>query len=566
MNKPEIGTSLQAALHLSLAALVLAGCGGGGGGGLPSAAAPAPAPAPAPAAPAPAALSAADACSALQSVALPPSSLSLPTNGATVTDAVLKPPVASAAGSTGEYCEVKGVIASVDRTAPPISFQVNLPSAWNKKAFQLMGGGYDGSVVTGTGGAPSTTGFQTPLSRGYVTFGSDSGHAGSALDGSFGVNDEALENYFGDQLRKTRDVAVVLMNQRYGSGPAKTYAAGGSGGGREALYVADRWPDLYDGVIAYYPAWSLTSMLLNYGRISKDLAAPGAYPSPAKQALIAPAVIAACDALDGVSDGIVSRPAACQFDIQTLRCPGGADTAATCLSDAQIAGIRSYDAGLTLPYILASGANSYPGFNVLKAGVHLEGFAMGTSAPAAPSTFAMPFATYIFDSLARFWVMRDSNLDPSTFDVGAPAFVPQRLNYISSRLDVRTDLTPFAKKGGKLIMVTGQADAIIPGATSVDFYNRLATSMGAGSLANFMRFYYVPGFDHGNGPQFNLSWDSVTALEQWVENGTAPASHVGADINPGANGRTRPLCDFPTWPRYNGAGDPAVASSFTCIP
>jgi feruloyl esterase len=295
-------------------------------------------------------LSAADACIALGKATVPSSAVSLAVGGVVIDSATLKAASGKGATAVGEYCAVNGHMSAVNRPSPAINFQVHLPSTWNGKAYQLMGGGYDGVLVDGTGGAPSSAGFATPLGKGFASFGSDSGHSGTPLEGSFALDDEALENYFGDQLRKTRDVAVELIKQRYGSAPSKTYAAGGSGGGREALYVADRWPDLYDGVIAYYPAWSLTAMLTNYQRISNALAAPSAYPNSVKQTLVASSVIAACDSLDGVADGIVSNTGACHFDPAVLRCPGGTDTGNTCLSDAQLQGIGSYAQGLTLPF------------------------------------------------------------------------------------------------------------------------------------------------------------------------------------------------------------------------
>jgi feruloyl esterase len=501
----------------------------------------------------------------LNATTIAASSLALPTTGAKVTSAALQ--AASGTGSTavGEYCKVVGVINPVDPTAPPINFQVNLPSNWNQKAMQLMGGGYDGTVVTGTGNVPGAAGLPTPLARGYATFGSDSGHSGSALEASFALNDEALENYMGNQLRKTRDVAMQLISKRYGTAPSRTYAAGGSGGGREALYVADRWPELYDGVIAYYPAWSLTAMLTNYTRIAQALAAPGAWPNPAKQALIFNAVTTACDSLDGATDGVVSNVAACHFEPQALRCPDGSDSGDSCLSDAQIAGVSSYASKLTLPFSLANGTSSYPAFSIFNGAASLTG-AAGSLAPVTPSTTQMAFAHFIGESFIRYWITRDPNYDALTFDLNfsTAGYFRHRMQYISSRQDISTNLSPFASKGGKVLMLHGQADAIIPVATAEDFYNALVSSMGAASVQSFMRFYEAPGYAHGNGA-FNVSWDSVTALENWVERGTAPTAQTIRDSNATSNNRTRPLCDFPAWPKYNGTGDINAASSFTCV-
>jgi feruloyl esterase len=555
MNLPTSADCGLRALGLSiLAATALIGCGGSDDAGAPAPAAP----------PAISSMSPADACTTLNGTAVAASAIALATTGAKVTATALQPASGTGPTAVGEYCRVQGVINPVDRTAPVISFQLNLPSTWNNKAFQLMGGGYDGSVITGTGGVPGSGGIGTPLARGYATFGSDSGHAGSAVEASFALNQEALENYLGDQLRKTRDVAMQLINTRYGSAPSRTYAGGGSGGGREALYVADRWPALYDGVISYYPAWSLTAMLTNYNRIAKALAAPGAWSNPTKQTLVFNAVTAACDALDGAADGLVGNVAACHFDPQTLRCAGGTDTGNTCLSDAQIAGFNAYATGLALPFALANGTNSYPAYNMFNGAANLTG-AMGSLAPVTPSTTQMAFAHYIGESFVRYWITGDANDDSLQFDINSVGYFRQRAQYISSRQDITPDLSAFAAKGGKVLMLHGQADPIIPTASAEDYYNRIVASMGAPSVASFLKFYEVPGYGHGNGA-FNVSWDSITALENWVEHGAVPVAQVARDANASQNNRTRPLCEYPTWPKYNGTADINAATSYACSP
>lgn len=542
---------------------LLVGCGGGGGssdsaGGETT---------PPPTTPEPPVLTAAEACEALKTFRVTSSEVSMPTNGASITTTQLRPPAGSGATAVGEFCQVSGEIASVDRTAPPIRFQVALPSDWNEKAMHLMGGGFNGGVVGGNGNVPGAGGFATPLARGYAGFGSDSGHSGSAVEASFAMNDEALENYMGDSLRKTRDVAVRIMKERYGKEPSRTYAAGGSGGGREALYTADRWPEVYHGVISYYPAWALTGMLTNYNRISQALAAPGAWPNRAKQRVVLDAVMAACDSLDGVTDGVVSNLGACNFDPQTIRCPGGTDTGNTCLSDAQIAGVSSFQNRLALPFNLANGSNSYSHFNIFNGATSLLGRGGGDVAPATPSTTQMPFPHYIGESFLRYFVTRDPSYDTLRFDLNfsSTGHFRHRIQYISSRQDVRTNLSPFAQRGGKVLLVHGTADADIPSGSSDDFYNALTTNMGATAVNDFMRYYVVPGYGHGSGA-FSVSWDALTALEDWVERGIAPTAQVARDTNSGAGNRTRPLCNFPTWPRYNGTGDVTQAANFTCVP
>src|SRR6267378_4394274 len=301
-------------------------------------------------------------CAELNGTSIPKEAIGLPTTGATVTTTAVTPPA-------GDYCRADVAIHPVDPSAPDILTRVNLPSSWNSKALMQGGGGYDGSIpnttVNFTNGPLAST--PSPLAQGYATFSSNSGHVGNGLgsqDASFGGNSEALHNFAGDALKKTRDAAVYLIVKRYGSAPRRSYFVGGSSGGREALWVVQNTPKDFDGAVAMYPAWNAASLDLQFGRITRALAKPGAYPNPAKQLVWVNAIINACDALDGLVDGLVSNVAACHFKPETVRCPGGADTGDTCLSDAQIASIRVYGTPLFIPYRTGSGEFFYPGFSV----------------------------------------------------------------------------------------------------------------------------------------------------------------------------------------------------------
>ena len=217
--------------------------------------------------------------------------------------------------------------------------------------------------------------------------GTGSGFAAAALptlDARFAVNDEALHNYAGDALKKTRDVAAYIIRVHYGRRHAQQYFVGGSTGGREAFAVVRRWPRAYDGAIAWYPDWNPVSHLLFIGNLSRVMAQPGAYPNDAKKKLLYDATIAACDALDGLVDGMISNVARCRFDPQTLRCPGGEDAGDDCLSDAQIEAFDTYASTQRWRYLTGSGESHYPGFNVY-AGADTRGLLqLNTEAPAQP--------------------------------------------------------------------------------------------------------------------------------------------------------------------------------------
>ncbi|WGS54143.1 tannase/feruloyl esterase family alpha/beta hydrolase [Paraburkholderia sp. D15] len=527
-------------------------------------------------------------CAQLAGKTVPAASIGLPTTGATVTAAVTMPASGTGAQATGEYCLVSGAINPVDPAAPQIKFQVAMPTVWNNKIMMFGGGGYDGTIPAPTGNVPAGPIAQlTPLGRGYATFGSDSGHQANALgseDGSFGVNDEAVQNFSGDALKKTRDAAVYLIDARYAvNAPKRAYFAGGSSGGREALAVVQRWPQDWDGSIVLYPAWAAASLDLQFGRITRAFAAPGAYLDQAKRQVLLNAVLATCDALDGVADGLISNVAACNatFNPSTatlngtpLRCPGGADTGDTCLSDAQIAALNVYNTPITFGYPLASGETQFPGFNVYGADLGVANasplqptvtvLAMGTSQPASPMPNTAPYMSVFWDQWIRYFVTRDPNYNSLTVDPQNPGSLQTRISQLTALQDVnKTDLSAFNAKGGKILMAHGMADALVSTRSSEQYYQRLQATMGVSAVANFVRFYEIPGYGHAVSSVFNASWDSLTTLENWVENGVTPPAQTVADTA-GVPGRTRPLCEYPTFPRYNGAGDVNAASSFTC--
>lgn len=527
-------------------------------------------------------------CAQLAGKTVPASSIGLPTTGATVTAATTIPASGTGAQATGEYCLVSGAINPVDPAAPQIKFQIAMPTVWNNKIMMFGGGGYDGTIPAPTGNVPAgPTAQPTPLGRGYATFASDSGHQANALgseDGSFGVNDEAVQNFSGDALKKTRDAAVYLIDARYAvKAPKRAYFAGGSSGGREALAVVQRWPQDWDGSIVLYPAWAAASLDLQFGRITRALAAPGAYLDQAKRKVLLNAVLAACDTLDGVADGLISNVAACNttFNPATatvngtaLRCAGGADTGDTCLSDAQISALNVYNTPITFGYSLASGETQYPGFNVYGTDLGVANasalqptvttLALGTSQPASPMPTTAPYLSVFWDQWIRYFVTRDSNYNSLTVDPQNPGSLQARISQLTGLQDVnKTDLSAFNARGGKILMAHGMADALVSTRSSEQYYQRLQATMGASAVANFVRFYEIPGYGHAVSTVYNASWDSLTTLENWVENGVTPPAQTVADTA-GVPGRTRPLCEYPSFPRYNGSGDVNAASSFTC--
>lgn len=528
------------------------------------------------------------ACTGLLNTQIPASAIGLPTTGAMVTATELMPASGSGAAAVGAYCKLSADIYPVDSAAPKIKLILNLPANYNGKGLMLGGGGYNGTIPPTNGNIPAGPANTTvPLAQGYATFSSDSGHQANATtsqDGSFGINDEAVRNFSGDALKKTRDVSVHLIQRYYNTAkPTRMYFIGGSTGGREALAVAQRWPEDWDGVVALYPAWNAASLDLQFGRITRALAAKGAYLNQAKRQTLYDAAMETCDALDGVKDGLISNVNACnarfnpstaKLDGQPLRCAGGTDAGDQCLSDAQIRALKVYNTPITFNYKLGSGEKQYPGFNVwgsdlgmlnanpLQARVTF--LALNTAAPANPMPKDAPYMSIFWDQWARFFVTRDPSFDSLTLDPQKPGKWQSRISELTALQDVnKTDLSAFQVRGGKLLMAHGKADVLVSTRATEQYYERLQTTMGKDNVSQFVRYYEIPGYGHALSTVYNAAWDSLAALDTWVEKGQAPQNQMVADTI-GVPGRTRPLCEYPSWPKYKGEGDVNKAESFTC--
>jgi len=291
---------------------------------------------------------------------------------------------------------------------------------------------------------------------------------------------------------------------------------------------------------------------------------PGAWVSADKAAAVTKAQIDACDGLDGAKDGLIGNLAACHmaFHIDALRCAGGADTGPTCLSDAQIATYKTFAAPMPFAVTL-SGINHFAGWPVLD-GADLNGRANTFGAepkPAIPATPKNSFLYMMGDTMARDMVVKDPMSNSLTFDQSRNAAA---LEEVSRIIDGSSDdITAFQKRGGKLLIMHGTIDMAVSPYNSVEYYDRLKKRYGEASLKKFVRFYIAPGFGHGYG-SFIVGWDSLGALDAWVERGTEPGSQVVTDTGPTGQGRQRPLCEYPAWPKYAGSGDLNAAASFTC--
>jgi len=499
-------------------------------------------------------------CEELEGITIDAQQIGLATGGAVIeTASVLQEPA--------ENCEVRGAIAPVDEAAPDIRFQVNLPFDWNRKLLQYGGGGYNGSVVTGLDPVKfNPEDAPTPLEQGYVTFGSDSGHqSDSSLDGTFLMNEEALRNFGGEQIKKTRDVAMQLVSQMYDAAPEHTYVQGSSQGGHEAMIAIQRWPGDYDGVIVVHPANSFVGLQLSGNRAAQALYREDAWLDPSDVELLNPTVLEACDALDGAEDGLVSNTAACgqTFEITSLACDDGQPEHGVCFGDAQIEALNVIDTRTETPP-LQGGAQGFSGWPIFL-GADLYGlWGMGTQPqPTVPPTPVENFGLAVLaDPAIRYGILRDPGANSLEFD---PSQHAERITELSEITDaVSADMSAFADAGGKVLLLHGTTDFAIPFGNTVEWYERVREEMGPEATGEFMKFWLQPGFGHGSGA-FQMRWNSLEALEAWVEEGTPPSGLVATDAAEETAGRSMPLCEYPAYPHATVATSGTYeAADFEC--
>jgi len=560
-----------------VACAAMVSCGGGGSRGI---------------APVPAADALRASCPGLAGTTVPASSIGLASGNATVTSATFVAAAPQGASgttttpATPDYCKVLGTIAPVDPAAQLINFEVNLPTSWNRKAVQYGGGGYNGTLTTGlTPLRDANPDDPLPLTRGYATLGTDSGHQASAFApnaiGQFGLNDEMLANYGFASYKKVKDVAVKLMEAYYFHAPSKMYYFGGSEGGREGLTMAQRFPADYDGIVSVVPVVQLSMLFQSYiPHVRPQF--NGGWMNTAKTATMAKFVSDTCDSLDGLADGVISNYLACpaRVNLDALRCPGGADAGDSCLSDAQIAVVKSMHSPYTLPFAVSNGATSYPAWPFYGNETTPDPlnptwtrWVTGTAPPTTAVDAATASQHWLYGAnFIRYFVTRNASFDPLAFD---PAAYQARLQQVSALIDSNNpDLKAFFARGGKLIMRENTSDVAQSPQAGIDYFMAVQRTVGDSTMESSARLYMSPGSTHSGpgasvttGAAIPTSVDLLDPLDRWVSSGQAPADSLvqtaKAPTPPFTTQSARPMCRYPSYPKYNG-GDAKLASSYSC--
>jgi feruloyl esterase len=545
------------------------------------------APAPALAAPHSASSLPTVACPAMNGQQVPASAIALPTGGATVTSATL----VAAAGGVPEYCAIRGTIASLTAGAPSIDFGVDIPTAWNDEAWQLGGSGNDGALPNLANQSPPPSGGPPPpgpipqpylnveyppnepplIAQGYATYGSDSGHQSQA---DWALSDEAWMNFAYQQIKKTHDTVMAIIRVMYSRAPARNYWIGGSQGGREGLEAITRYPNDYDGAIVNVPLAYFASLILNPAYQERVQAAPGAWIGPRQQLSVAKDVLNTCDATDGADDGVIDdylgcdaafNPTLSPHAFASLACRQGASPATSgCLSAAQMATLRAIYGPVRYPYQL-TGYDSYPGWGT---GLEGTGWLWDSTQPTYSETTA--FGGW---SLVQ---QRFSGNATGSFTIGDLQFakLKTQMQALSQQLDVPDTLQAWLRHHGKLIMVTNASDSVSNPQAQMKLYNRWVALYGRAAVKRSVSYYVEPNEGHGAGATDAASavipdyTDLTAQLTRWVGTGSRPPAHLIAtnmsSTAPYNVTATKPVCSFPTYPRYRGAGPLNSAARYRC--
>jgi hypothetical protein len=485
-------------------------------------------------------------------------------------------PAARVTPANPEFCKVLGQIAPLDPNAPPIKFQVNLPVEWNGRSLQYGGGGFNGVLITGLALPPAYPfGAPSPLARGFVTYGTDSGHETKPGEPPqlFALNDEAFENFAHRSYKRVRDAAVALMTRAYGNTPAKLYFMGSSEGGREALTMAQRYPEDFDGIFARVPVINWVG--LQHAGTRSGLATMGeGWIRPAQVELVAKAVLQACDKTDGAEDHLVLDPVGCKkkFQPESLLCTEG-QSGDQCLSAPQIAAIKTLHSTYKFSLALENGLDDYPGWGV--SGENTPAFGptggwsawwLGKAAPAQPPQPSNGIAWIYGAGGIQYVFARDPKLDVTTYN---PDDHKERLLQVSRLMDsTNPDLSRFAARGGKLVILENMADYAQSPYAGIRYFENVQHNLGKEKTAAFARLFTAPGVDHvGSGAPANV--DMLSVLVDWVENGKAPGhlevTEQKVEAPAFETTRALPLCQWPSWPHYN-SGEVNRAASFACAP
>ncbi|MEP7310243.1 MAG: tannase/feruloyl esterase family alpha/beta hydrolase [Acidobacteriota bacterium] len=435
------------------------------------------------------------------------------------------------------FCRVAATIAPSSDS--DIKVEVWLPaSGWNGK-FQAVGNG-------GWAGTVSYAALAQAVAAGYAAASTDTGHSGNS--GAFALgHPEKLIDFGYRAVHEMTVQAKAVVDAFYGAAPTVSFWNGCSLGGRQGITEAQRYPADFDAIIAGAPA--VNAMRLHSVRMAMSLqvhATTESYIPPDKYPMIHNAVLEACDALDGVKDGVLELPSRCHFDPKTLECKNG--DGPTCLTKPQVETAQALYAPVKHP---KTGAVLFPA--LLERGSEL-----GWATLAGPE----PIGT-VLDAF-KYVVFKDAGWDWRRFNAASDVELAERIDngVINSAV---VDLKPFFNRGGKLLMYHGWSDQQVAAENSVDYFTKVTRAAGTNAVNKSIQLYMVPGMGHCQGGPGTDTFNKMAAMEQWVGTGSAPESIVAAHMTAGKADRTRPLCPYGKVAKWKGTGSTDDAVNFMCV-
>jgi hypothetical protein len=493
----------------------------------------------------PVAAFAAMSCESLSSLNLPDATVTLAQK---VTGGTFTPPNGPAVTDLPAFCRVTITVE------PQIKIEVWLPDAWNQRFRAQGGGGYAGSISYDA--RAFSSGLGVALRAGYATANTDTGH--STPGGSFALNADGtlnwqlIEDFASRSNHEMTKKAKAVIQAYYGTAPTYSYWHGCSTGGRQGLMEAQRFPQDYDGLLIGAPAinWDRFIPGMLWGNIVMQQELGGSI-SAAKLAAVSNDAITACDAADGITDGVINDPRKCDYDPAASVCKAG-DDPTKCLTPQEANAVRKIWNGPTD----AKGRRLWFFYE------------RGASLAALPnlSHYSIPADWF------SYWLKQDPKFDWRT--VRESDFERYfRLSQRKFNEVIGTDesnLQPLRKHGGKMIIWHGEMDARIMPRGTLNYFERvLEDNGGIKHVDSFARLYMAPGIGHcgtGPGPDSFVGRDDLfKAVVNWVENGVAPERIIASRPLPNGTVRSRPLCPYPTTAKWTGTGSTNDAANFVCV-
>jgi feruloyl esterase len=451
------------------------------------------------------------------------------------------------------YCRVDGAMdprTGADNKPYAIGFEIALPDNWNGRFLFQGGGGLNGYILPPLGS--QAAGDNPALARGFAVVSTDTGHKGAVFDASFMKDQLAGLDFDYIAIGRVTVLSKEIIAQYYGQPVKRSYYDGCSTGGREAMMMSQRYPAYFDGIVSGDPAMrtGYSNIGLAYARAAFTAIAPkdsAGKPDPTKdfsdgdKKLLAESIMKSCDEKDGLKDGMILNPEACNYNPVVLQCKGPKTDA--CLASQQVTSLQKAFAG----------PRDSRGNEVYSRFPWESGYLQGAGGPFA--SFLPNAGPNILASVAP-----PSDVDIDTLVAGVRANENQTLTDTTW-----TNLSSFFGHGGKIVFYHGTADPVFSPFDTLAYYRRMADANGGLDLVmNSSRFYFVPGMNHcAGGPAALDKFDMVGAVVDWVENGKAPDTVIST--GKAFPGRSRPLCAYPRHAQYKGQGNPEDAGSFECV-